>query len=95
MKIELNPNKMTVEELNDVIKELTAQRERILENKRQAIATQLNLQLVDIFESIYDDTYDYCLYIKLKSGRHYRIPLDSQKLEECTILVTPATQEKE
>ena len=90
MKIELNPNKMTVEELNDTIKELTAQRDRILENKRQAIAMQLNLQLNDVFESIYDDTYNYCLYIRLKNGRRYRIPLDSQQLEECTILVTPA-----
>ena len=93
MKLELNPNKMTVEELNDAINELTTQRERILEEKRQEVELQLNVQMVDVLKNVGCCGYDCYLEVKVKSGRHYKVPLNPKACDSWQVLVLPRSKE--
>lgn len=93
MKLELNPSKMTVEELTDAINELAAQRERILEEKRQDVELQLNLQMVEVLKNVGCCAYDCYLEVKVKSGRHYKVPLNPKALDSWQVVVLPPSQE--
>lgn len=95
MKLELNPSKMTVEELTDAINELAAQRERILEEKRQGVEMLLNLQMIDVFKNVEACEYDCYLEAKVKSGRRYKVPLNVGALESWQVLVLPKVREED
>jgi hypothetical protein len=85
MKIELNPSRMTVEELNDAIAELTAQRERIREGARMSAEIDCYDAIIEMFGSVWEHTesgpFDVKLKIKTVNGREYRIPLNQDKVE--------------
>ena len=93
MKLELNPSKMTVEELTDAINELTSQRERILETNRQVVEKCLHLQMLDVIKHVDACGYDCYLEVKVKSGRHYKVPLNPKALDSWQVVVLPQSQE--
>ena len=90
MKIELNPERMTMSELNDCIAELIAQRDRILEENRKAIEQEVNLNFMDAWAKAQDYAkhYEMELNVTLTRGRSYRIPLDAKAIKEWCINVT-------
>lgn len=94
MKLELNPNNMTVEELTDAINELVAQRERILEKNRQVVEACLHLEMLDVIKHVDACGYDCYLEVKVKSGRHYKLPLNLKALESWQVVVLPQTKEE-
>lgn len=95
MKLELNPSKMTVEELTDAINELAAQRERIIEEKRQSVETALTLEMVAFLRDVNESDYECYLEVKVKSGRHYKVPLNIRALESWQMVVLPRTKEED
>ena len=85
MKIELNPNKMTISELTDCIKELSAQRIRLVEEKRQQVELALNVEMAKFLNDVNDSNHFCYLNILVKSGRKYRIPLNMYAIKEWQI----------
>lgn len=88
MKIELNPERMTIAELTDCITELTAQREHLIEDARHNTMTELNLMAMSVFERAQDFREDYELYldVTVSRGRNYRIPLDARAIRQWQIV---------
>lgn len=87
MKIELNPSRMTVAELNDCITELTAQRDRIMEEGRSKVEHKLHDAVIEMMGTIWDYTddrgpFDVVLTIKPTHGREHRIHMDMASIEE-------------
>lgn len=89
MKIELNPERMTVNELNDCIAELMAQRDRVLEENRKEIEQEVNLNFMEAWAKAqeYVEHYTMELNVTLMRGRSYRIPLDARAIKEWCINV--------
>lgn len=78
MKIEVNPSRMTIEELNDAIAELVAQRDRVMEEKRQAIEESCYLSFTNMMLDVHNftgDTYNAWVTVKSRTGREHRICL--------------------
>lgn len=87
MKLELNPNKMTISELTDCIKELSAQRIRLVEEKRQQVELALNVEMVKFLNDVNESNHICYLNIRVKSGRKYRVPLNMYAIKEWQIEV--------
>ena len=89
MKIELNPERMTVSELNDCIAELMAQRDRVLEENRKAIEQEVNMDFMEMWAKAQDYAkhYDMKLNITTTRGRSYHISLDAKTIKEWCISV--------
>lgn len=98
MKIELNPNRMTVSELNDCIAELIAQRDRLQEIDRQNICDQCHDAVINMMGTLWEFTecsenpWDVTLYIKPTHGREHRIKMDMASIEEWHVEVTKPAQ---
>lgn len=87
MKLELNPNKMTISELTDCIKELSAQRARLVEEKRQQVELALNVEMTKFLNDVNDSNHICYLNIRVKNGRKYRMPLNMYAIKEWQIEV--------
>ena len=98
MKIELNPSRMTVAELNDCIAELIAQRDRIMEQKRETISEQCHDAVIEMLGKIWGFTdcgkvpWGVELYIKPTHGREHHIKLDMSSIQEWHIEITRPEQ---
>lgn len=96
MKIELNPNRMTVPELTDCINELIAQRDRLLEEERQFAEEQCHDAMIQALGQVWEYTetgnFDATLYIQNTSGRTHRIPLNMRAVAEWHIDITRKPQ---
>ena len=98
MKVELNPTRMTVAELNDCIAELTAQRDRIMEQEREVINEQCHDAVIEMLGKVWEFTdcgkvpWGVKLYIKPTNGREHHIKLDMSSIQEWHIEVTPPAQ---
>lgn len=98
MKIELNPSRMTVTELNDCIAELTAQRDRIIEQVRETISDQCHDAVIEMLGKVWEFTdcgevpWNVELHIKPSNGREHRIKLDMSSIQEWHIEVTRPEQ---
>lgn len=98
MKIELNPNRMTVAELNDCIAELTAQRDRLLEEECEAISGRCHDAVIEMLGKVWEFTdcgripWGVELYIKPTNGREHHIKLDMSSIQEWHIEVTKPAQ---
>lgn len=97
MKIELNPSRMTIAELNDCIAELSAQRDRLLDEEKQAIEIQCRNAFLAAFGQVWDYTetghYNIFLNIKSVNGRRHIIPLNMEKIEEWDLGITRAAEQ--
>lgn len=97
MKIELNPSRMSIEELNDAIAELTTQRERIREDVRMNAEIDCHEAVIEMLGSVWEHTesgpFDVKLKIKTVNGREYRIPLNQDKVEYWELEVTYKTEQ--
>ena len=86
MKIELNPSKMTIAELTDCIAELTAQRERLLEEVREAAEINCHNAFISALDKIWDYTesghFNVTLKIETINGRRHSIPLNMEQIGE-------------
>lgn len=91
MKIEVNPSKMTLDELTDCIAELTAQRERILEEEREDAEIHCHNAFISALGKVWDYTesghFDVTLEIKTVNGRRHHIPLNMEQMEYWNIEV--------
>lgn len=89
MKIELNPEHMTVSELNDCIEELMAQRDRVLEENRRTTEQEINMNFMDawIKTQEYTKYYDIELNVTNMYGLSYHLPLDTKAIKEWYINV--------
>lgn len=98
MKIELNPNRMTIAELNDCIAELTAQRDRLQEIDRLNVDEQCHDAVIDMMGKLWDFTdreenpWEVTLCIKTSHGREHRIKMDMDSIEEWHVEVTKPAQ---
>jgi len=98
MKIELNPNRMTIAELNDCIAELTAQRDHLIEQECDAISEQCHDAVIEMLGKIWEFTdcgkvpWGVELYVKPTHGREHRIKLDMASIQEWHIEVTKPEQ---
>ena len=98
MKIELNPSRMTVAELNDCIAELTAQRDRIMEEERETISEQCHNAVIEMLGKIWEFTdcgkvpWGVALCVKPSDGRKFRIKLDMASIQEWHVEVTRPEQ---
>ena len=94
MKIELNPSRMTVAELTDCIAELTAQRDRLIEQESETICEQCHDAVIEMLGKVWEFTdcgkvpWGVTLYIKPSNGREHRIKLDMASIQEWHIEVT-------
>lgn len=95
MKLELNPNKMTVEELTDAINELSAQRARIVEEKRQSVETALTLEMVAFLRDVNESNYECQLVVRTKGNRQYRVPLNIEAIGCWSLSVQPKKEKEE
>ena len=95
MKLELNPSKMTVEELTDAINELSTQRARIIEEQRQSVEMAINLQMLEVLHNVDECGYSCTLNVKTKGNRRYRVPLNMQAIDSWQVVVLPKTSEEE
>lgn len=97
MKIELNPNRMTIPELTDCINELIAQRDRLLEEEREAAEVHCHNAFISAFGKIWDYTetgnFNVALEIKTVNGRRHHIPLNMEQIEEWHLEVTRTKSE--
>ena len=97
MKIELNPSRMTISELNDCITKLTAQRDRFLEGARMSAEIDCHDAVIEMFGSVWEHTesgpFDVKLKIKTTHGREYRIPLNQDNVEYWELEVTYKTEQ--
>lgn len=77
MKIEINPSRMSLEELNDAIMELSAHRDRLMEEQRHEIEKFCCDAFGEALALIGVNTreYDITLNIQPRGRREYRIPL--------------------
>ncbi len=77
MKIELNPSRMSIEELNDAIVELSAHRDRLMEEQRHEVEKFCGDTFGEALALIGINTreYDITLNIQPRGRREYRIPL--------------------
>lgn len=91
MKIEINPNRMSLSELSDCIAELSAQRDRLLEEERETAEAECHDAFITALGQAwyYTETgnFDITLSIKVASGRRHRIPLNMEQIEEWHIEV--------
>lgn len=98
MKVELNPNRMTIAELNDCIAELIAQRDRLQEIDRLNVDEQCRVAVLDLLGKLWDFTdrnenpWDVTLCIKTNRGREHRIKMDMDSIEEWHVEVTKPAQ---
>ena len=98
MKIELNPNRMTVAELNDCIAELTAHRDRLLEEECEAISGRCHDAVIEMLGKVWEFTdcgkipWGVELHIKPTNGREHHIKLDMSSIQEWHIEVTKPAQ---
>lgn len=96
MKIELNPSHMSIKELTDCIAELSAQRERLIEERREEVEGCCYEIFLDALVHILDaagDDHDITLILKGNHTRAYDIPLTD--LEHWDIEVKPHDREVE
>ena len=91
MKIEVNPSKMTIDELNDCIAELTTQRDRLLEQEREIAGDRCHDAFFSALRQAWDYTesghFDVTMEIKTVNGRRHHIPLNMEQLEYWNIEV--------
>ena len=87
MKLELNPSKMTVAELTDCIKELSVQRERLIEEERQQVEFALNVEMAKVLSDVNNSNHICYLRIQFKNGRKHRVPLNLNAFKEWQIEV--------
>ena len=98
MKIELNPNRMTIAELNDCIAELTAQRDRLQEIDRQNVCEQCHDAVIDMMGKLCEFTdrnenpWEVTLFIRTNNNRTHRIKMDMESIEEWHVEVTKPAQ---
>lgn len=98
MKIELNPGRMTIDELTCCIAELTAQRDRIMEQESKVISEQCHDAVIEMLGKIWEFTdaravpWSVELYIKPTHGREHRIKLDMASIQEWHVEVTRPEQ---
>ena len=85
MKIELNPSRMTVAELTDCIAELSAQRDRLLEEGRCVAEAECHDAFIEALGTVWGYTeegkYDVFLHIKSNPGRTHVIKLNMENIE--------------
>lgn len=91
MKIEINPNRMSLSELSDCIAELSAQRDRLLEEEREIAEAECHDAFITALGQAWNYTetgnFDITLSIKVASDRRHRIPLNMEQIEEWHIEV--------
>lgn len=98
MKIELNPNRMTIAELNDCIAELTAQRDRLQEIDRQNVCEQCHDAVIDMMGKLWEFTdrnenpWEVTLFIRTSNNRTHRIKMDMDSIEEWHVEVAKPAQ---
>ena len=98
MKIELNPNSMTISELNDCIAEFTAERDRLQELERKKILEQCHDAVIDMMGTIWkfterdENPWEVILSIKAANGRAHHIKMDMASIEEWNIEVVKSAQ---
>ena len=85
MKVELNPSRMTIDELTDCIAELSAQRDRLLKEEQEAAEIHCHNAFVSALGKVWDYTesgnFDVSLNIKTVNGRLHHIPLNMDRIE--------------
>jgi hypothetical protein len=85
MKIEVNPSKMTIDELSDCIAELTAQRERLLKQECEIAGDRCHDAFYAALRQAWDYTesglFDITLDFKTVNGRRHHIPLNMEQIE--------------
>lgn len=84
MNIGLNPtNKMTISELNNLIEELTNQRERLMTEEKDGLELKLNIDATEIFMELADLEHSYRSYLVVhyKAGRERRIEITPASIE--------------
>ena len=99
MKIELNPNSMTISELNDCIAEFTAERDRLQELERKKILEQCHDAVIDMMGTIWkfterdENPWEVILSIKAAaSGRTHCLKMNMASIEEWNIEVVKPAQ---
>lgn len=98
MKIELNPNSMTISELNDCIAEFTAERDRLQELEQKKILEQCNDAVIDMMGTIFkfterdENPWEVILSIKTASGRTHCIKMDMTNIKDWNIEVIKPAQ---
>ena len=96
MKIELNPSRMTVAELTDCIAELSEQRDRLLEEEREAVLIRCHDAFISALGEVWDcaeGKYDIFLHIKSNPGRLHVIKLNMENIESWHLEVSKKVEQ--